>query len=320
VSIKVNEDYSKIKLALLTAITKFDERQSKGKYYNIHAFPQYLDRLDCTMEDYRKGYSIEAAINNNFLGKLANTLLKVVEKIKELTLKEAVLKEAKFAISNKELEDAFPSLYKYYKQLYGSQRPHITVETVSDYHFAPRVDSPETDLWYNMVWLILHEGETEYFDSSDTSYGDRLPSYNVKLQPGDAILECHTGYTKYCTMYVHPDFMNSEQIEGPSDLLATEEWILLLFKSYIPKARYEYFSRGAKGDEYAFSGDMRDKKEEIIKELKIVSNEYQLKYMKDLYEFLLKGLVEKDLLKISSNGAAQLTMKGKNVALSLGRL
>jgi hypothetical protein len=305
-----------IKSILLHALIKYDERQSKTKYYNFYALPQYLQALDNTMKEYNKGIPIQDAINNNFLGSLASYVLKAAGKIQESTLQES-----KFAIDSKQLRDAFPEIYRLYNELYEGGRPKITVNTTTEYSFHPQFDDSLSDLWYNEAWIIQHDGHVELFDSSEPENGRRAQSYKIAMMPGDAVLECHYGNAKYCTMYVHPDFMNPEQLTGPTDLLATEEWIILMFKSYIPKVRFEYFSRGARGDEYAFrigNGAKAISKDEVFAEMKVVSKEYQLKTMKDLYEFFLKKLAEKGLLKISSNGAAQLTMDGKNVALSLG--
>lgn len=254
-------------------------------------------------------------IENHNINNLLATLKPYLEKkqIQESSLKE------KFAISHKELQDAFPEIYKEYQNIFEGKRPSITVETTTEYNFHPEADDPLTDLWYNQAWVLLHDGKVEVYDSSDGN-GENFRSYKLKMEPGDAVLECHYGYAKYCTMYVHPSFMNQEKLTGPTDLLETEKWILSLFVSYIPKVRMEYFINGVKyKDHYAFSGnhfkfDMQtilDETSEIFK-----GNKEAFPNMKVFYQFFLEELAKKGLLKISSNGSAQITLEGKNAVLA----
>lgn len=69
-------NYEQLRLALSTAMLRFDEKQRHTRGYNSHAFAIYLDRLNDVMDDISKGADVRAAIVAGYNGRLCNALLK----------------------------------------------------------------------------------------------------------------------------------------------------------------------------------------------------------------------------------------------------
>jgi hypothetical protein len=68
-----------IHTALVHAATRYDNRQSKGKRYNVYALGQYLIRIDDVCADIERGAEPRAAIVAAFSGPLLNAFLKAIE-------------------------------------------------------------------------------------------------------------------------------------------------------------------------------------------------------------------------------------------------
>jgi hypothetical protein len=62
--------------ALVHAVTRYDERQSKGKRYNHYALAQYLKRVDDICQDVKRGAPIRSAIVAGMTGSLLSACLK----------------------------------------------------------------------------------------------------------------------------------------------------------------------------------------------------------------------------------------------------
>lgn len=67
-----------IKDKLVNAVTRFDARQSKGKYWNPHALPIYLDRVDAVCSDIDAGASPRQAIIAGFTDRICDACLKAI--------------------------------------------------------------------------------------------------------------------------------------------------------------------------------------------------------------------------------------------------
>jgi hypothetical protein len=67
-----------VRAALVHAATRYDERQSKGKRYNVYALAQYLTRIDDVCADIERGATPRDAIVAGFTGPLLNAMLKAV--------------------------------------------------------------------------------------------------------------------------------------------------------------------------------------------------------------------------------------------------
>lgn len=65
-----------MKNKLISAATKYDARQAKGKRYNPYALGQYFARIDEIEKDITNGASPRDAICAGFTGSLLNAMLK----------------------------------------------------------------------------------------------------------------------------------------------------------------------------------------------------------------------------------------------------
>lgn len=66
----------KTRQSLVSAATRYDERQSKGKRYNPYALGQYFARIDDICADVANGADLRDAICAGFTGSLLNAMLK----------------------------------------------------------------------------------------------------------------------------------------------------------------------------------------------------------------------------------------------------
>lgn len=61
---------------LVNAITEYDRKESRKRYYNPHALALSLGRLRDVEEDIRRGASIRNALIAGFCGRMLDALLK----------------------------------------------------------------------------------------------------------------------------------------------------------------------------------------------------------------------------------------------------
>ena len=64
---------------LSSLLTWWDMRESRKKYHNIYALSQYFAAMNLALEAIKKGATIEAAIESNFIGRLQTYLIKNVK-------------------------------------------------------------------------------------------------------------------------------------------------------------------------------------------------------------------------------------------------
>lgn len=67
-----------IKQTLVTALIRYDRKESTKKSYNRWALPQYLRRLDEICADIDQGIDVRTAIRNGFLGRLCDNCLRAL--------------------------------------------------------------------------------------------------------------------------------------------------------------------------------------------------------------------------------------------------
>lgn len=68
-----------MRLILVNALTAYDIRQSKGKYYNRYALGQYLAALDRVSKYVAMGHDLRLALLNCFNGRLLDKLLRAAK-------------------------------------------------------------------------------------------------------------------------------------------------------------------------------------------------------------------------------------------------
>jgi hypothetical protein len=81
-----NSDPIRVRAALLSAITAYDQRQARGKFYNPYALPQYADALTRAMAAFNGGLdralepdaAMRSALVSCFTGRLLDVVLKAV--------------------------------------------------------------------------------------------------------------------------------------------------------------------------------------------------------------------------------------------------
>jgi len=82
-----------IRFKLRHALTAYDRRQSKRKYYNRYALGQYFQRMDSVCADIDKGASPRQALIRGFNDRLLDVCLKAIGEpkfTKEETYNETV--------------------------------------------------------------------------------------------------------------------------------------------------------------------------------------------------------------------------------------
>jgi len=67
---------TELRIRLIHAVTRYDERESRKRHYNVYALGQYLKRVDEVCADIRRGAPARAAICAAFNGRLLNHMLK----------------------------------------------------------------------------------------------------------------------------------------------------------------------------------------------------------------------------------------------------
>lgn len=65
-----------VRLKMVTAITKYDERQKRSKHYNVWALGHYMDALHNVDEAVKDGEPLDSAIWRCFLDRLRDCVLK----------------------------------------------------------------------------------------------------------------------------------------------------------------------------------------------------------------------------------------------------
>jgi hypothetical protein len=81
-----NSDPGRINAALLSALTAYDQRQARSKYYNPYALPQYMGALTGAMKAFNAGLdraldpnvAMRAALVSSFTGRLLDVVLTAV--------------------------------------------------------------------------------------------------------------------------------------------------------------------------------------------------------------------------------------------------
>lgn len=225
-----------------------------------------------------------------------------------------ILQEAALYIDSKELRDAFPELYKYYLDILDNKKPKISIETTDEYSFNPSVSEHLSDYFVFKKYVFYRNGKVlEVFDAND---GIKPKPSVFKLQPGDAVMICDYGYYKSCTLVVHPDFMNPEQLPGKSDLSNPEIYALLVINSIVSAYRKEYFSQPLMKIKYGGVSNYRNFKpseNEFKMDVKELAPSAKT-YTEAFTDFIFPMLADKGLIKINAKGSVQITIDGKNQA------
>ncbi len=221
-----------------------------------------------------------------------------------------------YYITDKELQDAFPELYRIYKEYYGSSRPKITVDTIEEYRFNPIITDGGTDTFNYIAYVIMRDNDVVVFDAGREDASKKAPNFKFYLKPTDAIMELgYAGYQKGLVhLRVHPSFMNPTALPLSSDLSAPEKAVLVILKSYMSAYRLKNFVHPFSMRGEIIIEKFRYPEKDFWKE---VAELTKARTKEEAYATILEMLAQKGYVKISSNGAAQLTMDGKNIAAGI---
>jgi predicted transcriptional regulator len=224
-----------------------------------------------------------------------------------------ILNEARiFTITNQELKQAFPALYKEYVAVYGSKRPKIHVEAKDEYTFHPSWSDPMTDYFVFEKYAILHDGKVLTYDANSGRKPD-IPMQKYKLGPSDAVLEMGYGYYGMVKLIVNPSFVNREALPISGDLNIAEAMVLVLMHGIKPAFRFKNFLGYNYGGMYSISSSYFNAKEV----LDTIRRVYNTNNKKEAYDAIIQGLAQKGLVAINSAGSVKLTMKGINMEASI---
>ena len=69
-------DKKLLHVKLVNAVTEYDRRQAKKKFYNIHALAMYIGKIQDIEENLNKGMTIENALKQSFCGQLLRFIAK----------------------------------------------------------------------------------------------------------------------------------------------------------------------------------------------------------------------------------------------------
>jgi hypothetical protein len=70
---------SEQRIKLVNALTEYDIKQSKKKFYNVHALPLYFRALQKCVNFANKGHELRLCLLNCFNGQLLDKLLKKMD-------------------------------------------------------------------------------------------------------------------------------------------------------------------------------------------------------------------------------------------------
>jgi hypothetical protein len=183
-------------------------------------------------------------------------------------------------ISKKELDEKFPELGKAYESVYVGKKPDIKI--VSGETFSFPVEQYSMGSWHTVF--------AYYQDQVKQIPVEKFYGKQEKLRPDSMILDCLTGNLNICYLYIHPS-NTAPLLKGDDDLSEEECLVLNIMSGLKPAYREKEFF-----------------------DLKYPRNWEEAEKNKDEYKKTLRSLESKGLVKISSSGAAQLTLNGKNKA------
>jgi hypothetical protein len=232
-------------------------------------------------------------------------------------------------ISINELQKAFPHLAIEYRNIFGSKRPDIKVISTDSFSGSGGGEGIKE------IAVFYKNGQTK---SIEGSWGGSNPwasapsnaldqSSTISLHNDEAVMACTIGAYFSCRLYLHPSLVNPTLLgsaEGETDLDLFEIAVLVAFVSLIPAARKKEFFDFASGDWGAYNLERpfrtkptKEQKKQLFKDKYLPMG---VKTYQELYDKVIQNLASKNLVKVSSNGAAQLTMTGKNKVVGLKNL
>jgi hypothetical protein len=226
-------------------------------------------------------------------------------------------------ITAKDLAEMYPELYDCYKQTYGSKRPSIDMEEKTDVHISNSVADLSSDYHNDTIYFFLKNGKVYTLDLNEATPGSaRSFGGDRQLGADDALLTCHGTWSGkgWCELTVYPGMSKRNMASSGSDLNMIEQFTLLVTRYTASFARFKYFANpfNAWSDNVIISNvQWRVPNGVFEKEWK----KYLAQYNNDkeaMYRGILKQLAQKGLVKISSSGATQVTVEGKNKALEYG--
>jgi hypothetical protein len=225
-----------------------------------------------------------------------------------------------FIIDFKQLKESFPEIAREYEKVYKKwgKRPKINVYSEETYSFSAEEDDPLTDYWVNKTTIFFKDRETIVFNSRFPD--PRLKEGKYKLGFGDAILECR--YINYygAKLIIAPSMINALLTSDNKELDIIQKYVLGLYSKYISSARYKYFYSPSfftwKGKTVLTLSniDIPIDEKEYISELKKYGSTYKV-----AWESVLLSLQSKGFIRIDKGGKSQLTMDGKNAAISVDK-
>ena len=231
-------------------------------------------------------------------------------------------------ITINELQKAFPALATAYRQIFSGKRPDIKV--VSTDHFSGSgggQGTREIAVFYKNGQTKMIQGSWGGANANASATANALDlSSAIPLGFDEGVMACTEGYYQSCRLYLNPSLVNPTLLGSPdqaTDLDMFEVAVIAAMGSLISSFRKKEFFEFMQGSLGSFRLEepfkvkpTKEQKKQLFKDkyAPMGVTTYDQLWMK-----ILQNLSQKDYLKISSNGATALTMKGKNRYTTLGR-
>jgi hypothetical protein len=195
-------------------------------------------------------------------------------------------------LSKQELKDKLPVIFSVYESIYGAGRPDVHIVSAERYGFSSSHYSMGS--WHK-YFAVRGDQVREIVLTYDM--GNLVGLQGVDLQPDEMLIDCLCGNLNIVYLVIHPANENKLITQG-DDLTADERILLNAFLGLKAFAREEgYYSK-----KYGFM-EARKAQSDNPGE----------------YKALVQALASRGYLKIASNGATSITLKGKNAVIQTHR-
>jgi hypothetical protein len=218
-------------------------------------------------------------------------------------------------ISDKDLRNVFPELYESYQDILSSKHPDIEIYTTDQY--SPGLANKGE----KKIVVLYKDGQTKTLSGSwggSNMFSKTIDDVDsVKLVPDSAVLELTVGSHTFVYLYVHPSFVNPTLTSDEDDELdVLQKAVLYSLRALKSSFRVDELRRLIQN---SYPDSKRILSSEEIASAKDVykSNYSSAKDYQELFVEVALSLQDLGYAKISSNGATQITIDGKNKLTTL---
>jgi hypothetical protein len=196
------------------------------------------------------------------------------------------------------------------------KNPKIALYVTDTYSYHPQQNHSEYDDFHDQEYLFYQDGKVLYYYEMNDILSSPMKPGKYLLTYGDVALEFHSGYQPRCRMYVSSETINQLALEENTPIDPVQELLIMVMKTRVASFRKKQFFEELNGASYALNRDHINFEGFLNKDRKGMVKIMIDKYNKS-YDEVLLSLQAHGLAKVSSNGAAGLTLEGKNMSIKI---